>query len=709
MPLHSNFYSNYNRKKHVLTNLRNRNKNLWENGRFLFNRENNKIFSKNNDFFEGFYLYRLKRFLNFFKFFLYNRYSNNFNSTVYKDFNSILVEYNKFFTNTHNVSFLAHLSRDNFNLSYNFSYVQKEKFKLRTLYNIKKYKLFIKKIRGFFSNNKSDFNRLLINYLEFQLAILVYRAKFVNSIYSSEQLIKHGFFEVDGKIISKPSYQLKLNETVQLIPTYNLYLKKQKLGFLLQSFVSWYSGYYHWFNKQSNYMDNFFSLLLINYLIRSKRGLVDTRMEVSSGNLFGMFYKEDGSSVKTNYNTFSSFDRPININNSIKLFTTEIFNLILPNLRLVFRSLVSNYLNVNNKFMFIVGPNSLSSFYLDNASSIFFPFTHKKDLKIKKFKFKNTFRNRRKNRLFLLNLKKRYSALSKLYSNIYSKNRFNFSFYLPVNIRNFGFNSYKIKFNSFRLNYNMTKIRFIDWNVSKFLNKGLKQENRLDLNNKTSYFKNFLKELSPLDNYKMLYFFSKESIFISKYYNFLLEFLNSSSDISLCSINKLINLLLNKNFILSILFNTNYKDFIALNNSIDLNSFNFYSKNLNTKNNRFPLGNLVRGSGLLLQQYLLFNKSLNSSYLNKIVYNKNKVINIITQYKSSLFNFKWFNTSKLNLVVTNKVYGFNVTYNIVEWLKIRNLNLRFKKFILYFFFIENINLLKDYSSYKNKNKNFIIL
>jgi len=56
----------------------------------------------------------------------------------------------------------------------------------------------------------------LVGLLEKRLDIIVYRAKFALTIFSSRQLINHGHIKVNGKKVNIPSYLLKEEDTIEL-------------------------------------------------------------------------------------------------------------------------------------------------------------------------------------------------------------------------------------------------------------------------------------------------------------------------------------------------------------------------------------------------------------------------------------------------------------------------------------------------------------
>ena len=63
---------------------------------------------------------------------------------------------------------------------------------------------------------KGDTIENLIGLLEKRLDIIVYRAKFALTVFSSRQLINHGHIKVNGKKVNIPSYQLKEEDIIEL-------------------------------------------------------------------------------------------------------------------------------------------------------------------------------------------------------------------------------------------------------------------------------------------------------------------------------------------------------------------------------------------------------------------------------------------------------------------------------------------------------------
>ena len=63
---------------------------------------------------------------------------------------------------------------------------------------------------------KGDTGENLIGLLERRLDALVYRAKFVPTVFSARQFINHGHVTVNGKKVNIPSYRLKEGDVVEV-------------------------------------------------------------------------------------------------------------------------------------------------------------------------------------------------------------------------------------------------------------------------------------------------------------------------------------------------------------------------------------------------------------------------------------------------------------------------------------------------------------
>jgi small subunit ribosomal protein S4 len=87
------------------------------------------------------------------------------------------------------------------------------------------------KLRGYYANiterqfyniykeaarRRGDTGAILIGLLERRLDAVVYRAKFVPTVFSARQLISHGHVKVNGKRVTVPSYRLNVGDVVEL-------------------------------------------------------------------------------------------------------------------------------------------------------------------------------------------------------------------------------------------------------------------------------------------------------------------------------------------------------------------------------------------------------------------------------------------------------------------------------------------------------------
>ena len=66
------------------------------------------------------------------------------------------------------------------------------------------------------SNTKGDTSQILIELLERRLDAIVYRMKFVPTIFSARQLVNHGHVKVNGKRVNIPSYTVKDGDEISL-------------------------------------------------------------------------------------------------------------------------------------------------------------------------------------------------------------------------------------------------------------------------------------------------------------------------------------------------------------------------------------------------------------------------------------------------------------------------------------------------------------
>jgi small subunit ribosomal protein S4 len=66
------------------------------------------------------------------------------------------------------------------------------------------------------SRRRGDTGEKLIELLERRLDAVVYRAKFVPTVFASRQFINHGHILVNGKRVNIPSYQVRDGDVVQI-------------------------------------------------------------------------------------------------------------------------------------------------------------------------------------------------------------------------------------------------------------------------------------------------------------------------------------------------------------------------------------------------------------------------------------------------------------------------------------------------------------
>tara|TARA_B100001123_G_C15189363_1_gene978648 strand:+ start:559 stop:1179 length:621 start_codon:yes stop_codon:yes gene_type:complete len=66
------------------------------------------------------------------------------------------------------------------------------------------------------SNIRGDTSQILIELLERRLDAIVYRMKFVSTIFASRQLVNHGHVNVNGKKVNIPSYSVKDGDEISL-------------------------------------------------------------------------------------------------------------------------------------------------------------------------------------------------------------------------------------------------------------------------------------------------------------------------------------------------------------------------------------------------------------------------------------------------------------------------------------------------------------
>jgi small subunit ribosomal protein S4 len=87
------------------------------------------------------------------------------------------------------------------------------------------------KLRGYYANiserqfrgiyeeairMKGDSGAHLIGLLERRLDVIIYRAKFVPTIFAARQFVNHGHVKVNGRRVTIPSYRVKIGDAIEL-------------------------------------------------------------------------------------------------------------------------------------------------------------------------------------------------------------------------------------------------------------------------------------------------------------------------------------------------------------------------------------------------------------------------------------------------------------------------------------------------------------
>jgi small subunit ribosomal protein S4 len=63
---------------------------------------------------------------------------------------------------------------------------------------------------------KGDTGAHMIGLLERRLDAMIYRAKFVPTVFAARQFVSHGHISVNGRRVTVPSYRLRLNDLVEV-------------------------------------------------------------------------------------------------------------------------------------------------------------------------------------------------------------------------------------------------------------------------------------------------------------------------------------------------------------------------------------------------------------------------------------------------------------------------------------------------------------
>ncbi|MCZ4272739.1 30S ribosomal protein S4 [Maritalea porphyrae] len=86
-----------------------------------------------------------------------------------------------------------------------------------------------KRVYGEATRQRGDTGELLVGLLERRLDAVVYRAKFVTTVFAARQFVNHGHVLVNGKRVNIPSYRLKVGDVVEVRE------KSKQLAFVLEA------------------------------------------------------------------------------------------------------------------------------------------------------------------------------------------------------------------------------------------------------------------------------------------------------------------------------------------------------------------------------------------------------------------------------------------------------------------------------------------
>jgi small subunit ribosomal protein S4 len=79
---------------------------------------------------------------------------------------------------------------------------------------------------------KGDTGENLVELLERRLDAIVYRMKFVVTVFAARQFVSHGHVKVNGRRVNIPSYRIKDNDVIELTP------KAKELAVVLEAIQS---------------------------------------------------------------------------------------------------------------------------------------------------------------------------------------------------------------------------------------------------------------------------------------------------------------------------------------------------------------------------------------------------------------------------------------------------------------------------------------
>jgi len=80
------------------------------------------------------------------------------------------------------------------------------------------------------------FSKILINFFEKRLDIILYRSYFAYSIRHAKQLISHNYIQINGKTVNISSYKVKNGDLISFLVKKKVLLNKNNLTYLLSNF-----------------------------------------------------------------------------------------------------------------------------------------------------------------------------------------------------------------------------------------------------------------------------------------------------------------------------------------------------------------------------------------------------------------------------------------------------------------------------------------
>ena len=96
---------------------------------------------------------------------------------------------------------------------------------------------------------KGDTSENLIGLLERRLDAVVYRAKFVNTIFAARQFVSHGHVLVNGKRVNIPSYKVNVGDVV------SVRARSREIPLVIESITSEERGHPEYIDVDSNTLE----------------------------------------------------------------------------------------------------------------------------------------------------------------------------------------------------------------------------------------------------------------------------------------------------------------------------------------------------------------------------------------------------------------------------------------------------------------------